>query len=194
MCMYIYYLEFGNSGLQLFQSWDLVQQTQNYLKLLLHIINSDGKLLHFLTHLHQPVEHISIVCVVLDNFLDCCGLQMITVYWCTVYQAGTGHLSLYLCSDFLCGRQVLIPLSLITYVLILYLYSLHLAKYPNFFSLPLSFLYLFFVLTSFWIFIGWCHSCQSGAVRDPLPDYRIWLVSFWVSLIPVSLMSRNVPI
>lgn len=27
------------------KSWDLVQQTQNYLKLLLHIINSDGKLL-----------------------------------------------------------------------------------------------------------------------------------------------------
>lgn len=25
------------------QSWDLVQQTQNYLKLLLHIINSDGR-------------------------------------------------------------------------------------------------------------------------------------------------------
>lgn len=131
MCMYIYDLEFGNCCLHLFQSWDLVQQTQNYLKLLLHIINSDGKLLHFHTHLHQPVEHISLVCVVLDNFLECCGLQMITVYWCTVYQAGTGHLSLYLCSDSLCGRQVLIPLSLITYVLILYLYSLHLAKYPN---------------------------------------------------------------
>lgn len=27
------------------QSWDLVQQTQNYLKLLLHIINSDGRCL-----------------------------------------------------------------------------------------------------------------------------------------------------
>jgi len=27
-----------------FQSWDLVEQTQNYLKLLLHIINSDGRL------------------------------------------------------------------------------------------------------------------------------------------------------
>lgn len=25
------------------QSWDLVQQTQNYLKLLISIINSDGK-------------------------------------------------------------------------------------------------------------------------------------------------------
>lgn len=25
------------------QSWDLVEQTQNYLKLLLHIINSDGR-------------------------------------------------------------------------------------------------------------------------------------------------------
>ncbi|XP_019214063.1 myotubularin-related protein 14 isoform X3 [Oreochromis niloticus] len=29
-----------------YQSWDLVQQTQNYLKLLLHIINSDGKMVN----------------------------------------------------------------------------------------------------------------------------------------------------
>lgn len=38
-----------NYGLRVFQSWDLVQQTQNYLKLLLHIINSDGKLLYLHT-------------------------------------------------------------------------------------------------------------------------------------------------
>ncbi|KTG27147.1 hypothetical protein cypCar_00035626 [Cyprinus carpio] len=56
-----------------YQSWDLVQQTQNYLKLLLHIINSDGKLLLFYTRLHQTVEHVSLVCLVLDNFLECCG-------------------------------------------------------------------------------------------------------------------------
>lgn len=147
MCMYIYVVKFCNLCLHFFQSWDLVQQTQNYLKLLLHIINSDGKLLHFHTHLHQTVKRV--VSIVLDNYLECCGLQMRTVYWCTVYQAGTGRHSLYLCSDFLCGRQVLIPLSLITYVLILCLYSLHLAKYLNFFSLPYSVLYLFFVLHSF---------------------------------------------
>lgn len=28
------------------QSWDLVQQTQNYLKLLISIINRDGEMLH----------------------------------------------------------------------------------------------------------------------------------------------------
>lgn len=33
------------------QSWDLVEQTQNYLKLLLHIINSDGRLI--CSHLHH---------------------------------------------------------------------------------------------------------------------------------------------
>lgn len=102
-----------NYGLHIFQSWDLVQQTQNYLKLLLHIINSDGKLLCLRTSFSNCTT--GIMC--LNSFGWLSGvlwpvvpLQMRMVYWCTVYQAGTGHPSLCPCSDSPCGRWVSVPL------------------------------------------------------------------------------------
>lgn len=72
LCLYTYVLEFVNCCRLLFQSWDLVQQTQNYLKLLLHIINSDGKLLHFHKHFRRTIEQVLLVCIILDNYFVAC--------------------------------------------------------------------------------------------------------------------------